>query len=92
MGRDTVNWRDEILKCMSIHEDSPNTIIDAAPSWGSGLYDVEFDSGYGGNEGIPFAVWTYQRVYFPACYDGAEWVESVPRYPDGQPIKHIGGG
>jgi len=53
--------------------------------------DVEFDTGFGGAEGEPFTVWTKRRVYFPACYDGAEWVSSVSRYPDGKPTHHIGG-
>jgi hypothetical protein len=56
-----------------------------------GQLDHEFDDGYGGSEGVPFTVWTKQRVYFPAVYDGSEWVASVSRHPDGQPTKHIGG-
>jgi hypothetical protein len=31
-------------------------------------------------------------VYFPACYDGAEWVGSVSRNPDGKATRHQGGG
>lgn len=53
---------------------------------------AEFDCGYGGTEGVRFTAWTKNRVYFPACYDGAEWVASVSRNPDGQPTEHIGGG
>jgi len=53
--------------------------------------NVQFDPGYGGSEGIPFTVWTAKRVYFPAVYDGAEWVASVARFPDGQPTTHVGG-
>lgn len=52
----------------------------------------EFDNGYGGKEGIPFTVWTKQSVYFPICYDGAEWVGRVARHPDGQATEHQGGG
>lgn len=51
-----------------------------------------FDSGYGGTEGCPFTVWTKSRVYFPICYDGAEWVGSMSRNPDGKPTDHQGGG
>lgn len=51
-----------------------------------------FDAGYGGTEGCPFTVWTKNRVYFPICYDGAEWVGSVSRNPDGKPTDHQGGG
>jgi hypothetical protein len=50
-----------------------------------------FDDGYGGSEGVSFTLWTTNRVYFPAVYDGAEWVESVSRNPDGKPTPHIGG-
>ena len=52
----------------------------------------QFDSGYGGTEGEPFTVWTTNRVYIPICYDGAEWVGSVSRNPDGKPTRHFGGG
>lgn len=51
----------------------------------------EFDSGYGGTRGVPFTVWTKNTVYFPICYDGAEWVGSVSRNPDGKSTEHQGG-
>jgi hypothetical protein len=54
--------------------------------------DIVFDSGYGGTEGKPFTVWTKNRVYFPAVYDGAEWVAFVSRNPDDKPTEHVGGG
>ena len=55
-------------------------------------YAVEFDSGYGGVEGIAFMLWTGSYVYFPIMYDGAEWVESVPRNPtDDVKLGHFGG-
>ena len=57
-----------------------------------GDLDVDFDSGFGSAEGCPFTLWTERRVYFPACYDGAEWVASVPRDPCGEPTVHVGGG
>lgn len=52
----------------------------------------EFDSDYGGTEGVPFTAWTAKTVYFPICYDGAEWVGCVSRHPDGKPTEHQGGG
>lgn len=52
---------------------------------------ISFDKGFGGIEGVPFTIWTKNFVYFPAVYDGAEWVSSVPRHPNGQPTNHIGG-
>jgi hypothetical protein len=54
--------------------------------------DRLFDSGLGKTAGAPFTLWTRARVYFPACYDGAEWVDSVARHPDGIPTEHIGKG
>ena len=53
--------------------------------------DYEFNNGYGGSEGPAFTVWTKHRVYFPAVYDGAEWVEWVPRNPNGEATSHVGG-
>jgi hypothetical protein len=52
----------------------------------------EFDSGYGRTEGAPFTAWSAKTVYFPIRYDGAEWVGSVARHPDGKPTEHQGGG
>ena len=52
---------------------------------------VIFDSGYGGSMGKTFTLWTENYVYFPAVYDGAEWVESVPRHPNGKATGHVGG-
>lgn len=54
--------------------------------------DVEFDAGYGGTEGKPFTAWSKKYVYFPACYDGAEWVAYVSRVPNGEATDHIGSG
>ena len=51
--------------------------------------DKEFDAGYGGGE--PFTAWSEKFVYFPACYDGAEWIAYVSRNPDGTPTVHVGG-
>lgn len=53
--------------------------------------DAPFDDGYGGSEGVPFTIWTKKHVFFPAVYDGAEWVAWVSRNPDGKPTSHIGG-
>lgn len=53
--------------------------------------DAEFDDGFGCSEGEPFTAWTTNRVYFPAVYDGSEWVASVARNPDGVPTCHVGG-
>ena len=50
-----------------------------------------FDCGYGTSVGMPFTLWTANRVYFPAVYDGLEWCASVPRNPSKEETKHIGG-
>lgn len=64
--------------------------------WGETEYvsdlDAPFDAGYGKPNGCPFTVWTRSRVYFPATYDGAEFVASVPRHPSGhEVVTHVGG-
>lgn len=51
----------------------------------------EFDSGYGGEEGRSFTAWGEKYVYFPICYDGAEWVGSAPRNPCDEASEHQGG-
>lgn len=51
----------------------------------------EFDNGYGGAEGQSFTAWSTRFVYFPVCYDGAEWVGSVPRNPCDIATDHQGG-
>jgi len=52
----------------------------------------EFDAGYGSVEGKPFTGWSKDWVYFPGMYDGAEWVDFVPRNPCDIKTNHIGGG
>ncbi|MBD3293368.1 MAG: hypothetical protein GF393_10620 [Armatimonadia bacterium] len=52
---------------------------------------VEFDPGYGAPKGKPFTAWSDDWVYFPAEYDGAEWVAWVPRNPCGIAKAHVGG-
>ena len=53
--------------------------------------DDKFDNGFGGSEGCAFTVWTKNHVYFPAVYDGKEWVDCVPRNPNGEATSHVGG-
>ena len=50
-----------------------------------------FDNGYGGEQGVPFTAWGEKYVYFPLCYDGAEWVGSAPRNVCDIKSKHQGG-
>lgn len=82
-------WADMLAECMQKAND-PGPVIactlsPAAMSW-------PFDSGFGGTCGEPFTAWTRDRVYFPVCYDGAEWVGSAPRHPCDEATEHVGGG
>ena len=83
------NWKELIQLQMKIHEETFEDVVETT------LTEEElvepFDAGYGGSEGKPFTLWTTHRVYFPVVYDGAEWVESVSRNPDGKPTYHFGG-
>jgi len=63
-----------------------------ANTMSSSAMDDAFDDGFGGAEGQHFTAWSKTRVYFPVVYDGAEWVESVPRNPCTEACEHIGGG
>lgn len=83
-------WREMIKHEMSIHSDSFDNMI--ATTLKDGEMDVKFDAGYGGDLAIEFTLWTASRVYFPVIYDGAQWVGSVSRRPDGIATKHQGGG
>ena len=82
-------WKDEIFEEMKRVGETFDDVVSCT------LTDKElltrFDGGYGSSEGLAFTVWTANRVYFPAVYDGAEWVCSVSRNPDGKPTRHVGG-
>lgn len=55
---------------------------------------IDFESGFGGVEGTPFVMFTEERVYFATCYDGAEWVSSMPLKPEyiiDRDLRHVGG-
>ena len=54
--------------------------------------DTDFDGGYGSTEGAAFTAWGEKFVYFPICYDGAEWVGYAPRNPCEFKTAHMGGG
>lgn len=87
---DRVTWRRLISRVLENNgetwEDVEHSTLTEAE------YDEKFDNGYGGTEGCPFTVWTKNRVYFPAQYDGSEWCDSVPRNPCSEATTHIGGG
>lgn len=76
-------WSDEPEPPVEYGMDAPD---------GRQWYERRFDNGYGGTDGDWFTVWTEARVYFPGCYDGAEFVGSAPRHPCAEATQHIGGG
>lgn len=84
-----VTWRELIEESMSSRHETWADIESCTLT--DDQLDMKFDNGFGGTEGVPFTIWTANRVYFPACYDGSEWVVSVSRHPDGKPTLHVGG-
>lgn len=83
-------WRKKITANMIVNKDSWDNLIYSSLS--NRELDEEFYAGYGIEEGQPFTLWTTERVYFPVCYDGAEWAGSVPRNPCEEVSRHFGGG
>lgn len=90
MHDDYTSWKQDIEEAMRSNGETwadveSHTLTDDE-------LNAKFDHSYGGTNGVPFTLWTKRRVYFPVCYDGAEWVESVSRNPDGKATEHVGGG
>lgn len=56
------------------------------------LYGWKIGGGYGGEEVIPFYIWTNKRILFIGCYDGSTWLTSVPRHPKACQPDTVGGG
>ena len=81
-------WRKELDAAFQITGDS---FVGLSITLSPDELDAEFDDGYGSVKGKPFTAWSERFVYFPAQYDGAEWVSWVSRNPDGRPTEHIGG-
>ena len=84
------NWKSLITVDLERHNDSWDNVVSCTLTEEE-LLETFYD-GYGSPEGKSFTLWTKTRVYFPAIYDGSEWVESVSRDPDGNSTKHVGGG
>lgn len=89
MSMSKTTWRHGIKRAMRDNGESWGDVVDCTLT--DEQLDVEFNDGYGGTEGEPFTLWTKRRVYFPVVYDGAEWVGSVPRNPNGERTNHHGG-
>ncbi len=85
-----VSWRILIESEMQLRGESMADV--EAKTLTDEQLDVFFDNGYGGTEGCEFTLWTKNRVYFPVCYDGSEWVDSAPRHPCDEATYHVGGG
>ena len=83
------NWKELIQEEMKNHNETFEDVVECTLTE-EGL-QLSFNDGFGGSEGTPFTLWTTHRVYFPVVYDGAEWVGSVSRNPDGKPTSHLGG-
>jgi hypothetical protein len=83
-------WKNMLMKEMELYGETLDDIVYNTMTEDD--MNKMFDNGYGGEEGCIFTVWTEKSVYFPICYDGAEWVGRVSRNPDGVPTRHLGGG
>ena len=83
-------WRKEITSHMAEYGDDWSKVVGWAHPGGDAGFDVEFDEDSGSPVGDAFTVWTADRVYFPATYDGFEWVDSVPRNPCDEATDHVG--
>lgn len=85
-------WADLIREEMKDKRDESPTVHAVIDGGNLESFHEKFDSGYGVSKGRLFTLWTEKRVYFPVCYDGAEWVGSVPRNPCLETTEHFGGG
>lgn len=83
-------WRKLIFEALSNADESWEDVVYCTLS--DAQLDTAFNAGWGGIEGEPFTLWTDNYVYFPVCYDGAEWVGAVLRNPQQTPTGHVGGG
>lgn len=83
-------WRGLIGEEMSNHAETWEDVLSCTLS--DQELDAEFYEWHGGTNGKPFTLWTEKRVYFPVVSEGAEWVVSVSRNPDGKATDHVGGG
>lgn len=82
-------WR-ELFNVERRCQEDDSAVVAIAPD--EGTLAVEFYAGYGGTDGLPVLIWSETRVYFPVCYDGAEWMGSAPRNPTKDGQSHVGGG
>lgn len=81
-------WRKEILQEMTFTKETWDQVV--AKTITDKELDQKFDDHSAEVEGIAFTVWTVNFVYFPACYQGTEWCDSVPRNPCDEGKFHVG--
>ena len=95
-------WRELIEQTMEENGDDWSNVVEyklAKNTWEEGdqtllppeELDRDFHCSYGGTEGAFFTLWSREFVYFPICYDGAEWCGSAPRNPCNVALEHQGG-
>lgn len=84
------NWAELIKQEMKAKHDNSPTIHAVIDGGNPESFNENFDDGFGGTEGKRFTLWTEERVYFPVCYDGSEWVGSAPRNPCLETVDHQG--
>lgn len=89
MNQQQDTWRALISKALAERDETFADVVHSTLT--ADQLDARFDAGFGGSEGDPFTLWTAKHVYFPCVYDGAEWVESVPRDPCDEATAHVGG-
>lgn len=85
---DKTTWRAQLVFAVQERNDGPLIACTLSEK----ELDAPFDDGHGSAEGKPFTAWTENWVFFPVCYDGAEWVGSAPRHPCALATEHQGGG
>ena len=81
-------WRKLLEEEFQIQNDLWKNIVMMTPSDGKWL-DYYFDDDSNIIEGVPFTVWTKNRVYFPLSFDGSESVGSVSKIPNGISTAHL---
>lgn len=84
------NWQEDLTEAMKENGETWEDV--ESHTLAENELHERFNHGYGGTCGVPFTLWTKNTVYFPICYDGAEWVGHVARNPNGKPTEHQGGG
>jgi len=82
-----ITWRRRLVEARATAQDE-TPVLAVAPD--EATLDIEFTAGYGAEKGPAVLVWSERFVYFPVCYDGAQWLGSAPRDPVSQAQPHVG--